>query len=286
VYARRQLKRIFIMNDLNNEHFIKVIRFVYDHIDQPIMLEDLAELIKVSVSSLKRIFVEATGQSPGVFIRRLRMEFAFRSLQSKKDSILEVALNSGFEDQSAFARRFKETFGYSPREARKKLNIVNELESITLQEPDIVELMDLPIQAVAEKGLYFEAAPKAWNILNEKLTAAELSDDFSGTFISIGHDNPHDGKVKEDQVRFSAGVALLERDLGIERIILSKGHYVRFHYYGKPNNLGLAYHYIYGKWLEISAIQIDNAKPAFMEFDCFPVAAKEVNILIHVPLIL
>ncbi|MBX3710148.1 MAG: AraC family transcriptional regulator [Gammaproteobacteria bacterium] len=273
------------MNDLNNEHFIKVIRFIYDHIDQPIMLEDLAELIGVSISSLKRLFIDATGQSPGVFIRRLRMEFAFRSLQSQKDSILEVALGSGFEDQSAFARRFKETFGYSPREARKKLNIVSELESITLNEPDIVELTDLPIQSVTEKGLYFEAAPKAWSILKEKLTAAELSDDFSGTFISIGHDNPHDGKVKEDQVRFSAGVALVERNIGIDRMILSKDRYARFHYYGKPNNLGLAYHYIYGKWSEISTIEIDHTKPAFMEFDCFPEAAKEVNILIHVPLL-
>lgn len=275
----------FIMNDLNNEHFIKVIRFIYDHIDQPIMLEDLAELVGVSVSSLKRLFVDATGQSPGVFIRRLRMEFAFRSLQSKKDSILEIALSSGFEDQSAFARRFKETFGYSPRDARKKLNIVSELESISLNEPDIVELTDLPIQAVTEKGLYFEAAPKAWNMLKEKLSPAELSDDFSGTFISIGHDNPHDGKVEEDQVRFSVGVALVERDLGVGRIVLSRGRYARFHYFGKPNNLGLAYHYIYGKWSEISAIKIDNTKPAFMEFDCFPQAAKEVNILIHVPLI-
>jgi hypothetical protein len=35
-----------------------------------------------------------------------------------------------------------------------------------------------------------------------------LGDDFTGTFIAIGHDNPHDGEIAEDQVRFSAGVAL------------------------------------------------------------------------------
>lgn len=272
------------MNDLNSENFIKVIRFIYDHIDQPITLEDLAEWIGVSVSSLKRLFIDATGQSAGAFIRRLRMEFAFRSLQSRKDSILEVALSSGFEDQSAFARRFKETFGYSPREARKKLNIVSELESISLDEPDIVELTDFPIQSVTEKGLYFEAAPKAWSILKDKLSAEELSDDFSGTFIGIGHDNGH--VVPEDQVRFSAGVALSKRNFGVESRIIEKGQYARFRYFGKPNKLGLAYHYIYGKWLEISPIKIDHTKPAFMEFDHFPEAFKEQNILIHAPLIL
>ena len=149
------------MRDFNNANFIKAIRFIYDHIDQPIELADIAKSVGISVSTLKRLFIEATNQSPGAFIRRIRLEFSFRSLQSRKDSILEVALSSGFEDQSAFARRFKETFGYPPREARKKLNIVSELESISLDEPDIVELTDLPIQAVTEKGLYFEAAPKA-----------------------------------------------------------------------------------------------------------------------------
>lgn len=278
-------KEVFIMNDMNSTNFIKAIRFIYDHIDQPIMLEDLARSIDVSVSYLKRLFIDATGQSPGVFIRRLRMEFSFRSLQSRKDSILEIALSAGFEDQSAFARRFKETFGYSPREARKKLNIVSELESVSLDEPDIVELTDLPIQSVTEKGLYFEAAPKAFNGLKSKLTTHELSDDCLSMFIGIGHDNPHEGEVKEDQVRFTAGVTLVERDLGVERIILSSGRYARFHYFGKPNNLGLAYHYIYGKWSQTSAIKIDITKPAFMKFNRFPEALKEQDILIHVPLI-
>lgn len=273
------------MNDLNNINFIKALRFIYDHVDQPINLEAIAESVGISVSSLKRVFVETTDQTPGTFIRRLRMEFAFRSLQSRKDSILEVVLSADFEDQSAFARRFKETFGYSPYEARKKLNIMSELESISLDEPDIVELTDLYIQSVTEKGLYFEAAPKVFNILKSKLTANERDDDFSGIFIGIGHDNPHEGEVTEDQVRFTAGVTLIERDLGIEHIILAGGRYARFHYNGKPNNLSLAYHYIYGKWSETSTIKIDKTKPAFIAFDDFPDALKEQNILIHVPLI-
>src|SRR3990167_1285815 len=90
---------------LNNTNFIKAVRFIYEHIDQPIALADMAKSIGISVSSLKRLFMEATNQSPGAFIRRIRLEFSFRSLQSRKDSILEVALISGFENQSAFARQ-------------------------------------------------------------------------------------------------------------------------------------------------------------------------------------
>ena len=273
------------MSYRNNTNFIKAVRFIYDNIDQPIELEDIAKTVGVSLSSLKRLFIEATDKSPGAFIRRLRMELAFRSLQNRNDTVLEVALNSGFDDQSSFARCFKEAFGFSPSEARKKINIVNELECVSLDEPDIVELTELHIQSVTEQGLYFECAKRAWDKLKEKLSTDEIDDDFSGIFIGIGHDNPHEGGVAENKVRFSAGIALVERDLGVEHRTIPQGIYARFHYTGKPVNLGLAYHYIYGKYSESSTFKINKKIPAFVTYDVFPEAFKEYRIIIHVPLI-
>lgn len=273
------------MSDNKNAYFIQAVRFIYKNIDKPINLEKIAVAVGVSLSSLKRIFQEAVDQSPGEFIRRLRMEFAFRSLQSKDDSILEIALASGFDDHSAFSRRFKEMFGYSPSQAREKINIVSELECITLEEPDMIELADLEIQCATETGLYFESAPQAWKTLREKLNSFEISDDFLGYFIGIGHDNPHDGKVAEDQVRYSAGVSLIERNIGLNFMTIRGGRYARFHYVGKPANLGLAYHYIFGKWAESSTNKINFTSFAFQVFDAIPDPLKEPKILIHVPVL-
>ncbi len=273
------------MTERKSVAFIKAVRFIWDNIDQPITLEEIANAAGVSLSSLKRLFADTAHKTPGEFLRRLRMELAFRSLQSRKDSVLETALSAGFDDQSAFARCFKEVFGYPPTNARNKLNIVNELECISLDEPDIVELSDLTIQCITRQGIYFESAKKAWDDLKEKLTPTELSDDFAGVFIGIGHDNPHEGEVAPDKVRYSAGIALLDRNLAIELHTIAGGVYARFHYVGKPVNLGLAYHYIYGKWLEDSNMKINKTIPAFMAYDRFPSALKEENIVIHVPLI-
>lgn len=272
------------MSNVNKNNFIHAIKYIYTHIDQPMQLENMASHIGVSLSSLKRLFEEVTNQSPGAFIRRLRMEFAFRSLQNKENTVLEVALSAGFEDHSAFSRCFKDTFGYPPTAARAKLNIINELECVVLEEPQILEIKNFSIQSVTEQGTYFEAAPKAWQALKDKLSGAELADDFSGTYIGIGHDNPHEGAVREDKVRFTAGIVFLERELGLSHAVVPGGVCAKFRYKGKLNNLGLAYHYIYGKWLESSDRKINQAVPAFMLFDGFPESFSEQSIVIYVSL--
>ena len=274
------------MSYINDHTFAKAVRFIYDNIDKPIELKDLATNIGISVSSLKRLFEEALDQSPGTFIRKLRLEMAFRTLKSRDENILEIALSHGFEDQSAFARQFKKTFGYSPTQARKKLNIVNELECITLEEPDIIEINYFNIQSVTEKGLYFECAPRAWQKLKSALSEEIFNDDFSGLFIGIGHDNPHEGEVKEDQVRFTAGIALLEKDLALDDMKIAGGQYARFRYQGKPVNLGMAYHYIYGKWQESSNNKIMQTIPAFVTYEHFPTGFKQEYALIYVPLLI
>lgn len=265
------------MSHLNQKNFIAAVKFIHNNIDQPIVLEDIAKAINLSVSSLKRLFLEATNQSAGTFIRRMRMERAFRSLQNQEDSVLEIALSAGFDDHSAFTRAFKNNFGYSPTFAREKLNIVEELEHISLDEPELVELNEIRLQSVTMQGSYFEAAPLAWQILKEHLSEIELDDDFPGVFIGMGHDNPHDGDVAYDKVRFSAGVSFAKTNLNIDETSIPKSYYAKFIFKGKLNNLGLAYHYIYGAFSKKSRIKINTSTVAFMVFDKFPDGLKELD---------
>ncbi len=258
---------------------------MYKNIDKPINIELISQNIGVSTTTLKRLFLEATGSSAGSFIRRIKMEYAFRSLKNKEDSILEIALQCGFEDASSFARSFKANFGYNPSFARNTINIMNELECISLKEPEIIEIDGFEIQKVTKKGLYFEAAPLAWKTLKEYLDKTVFNDDFTGNFIAIGHDNPHDVKVEENQTRFSAGVVHSMNNLNIENLAVPGGSYAKFNYIGKLNNMGLAYHYIYGTWSSKSSKQIDDNNSAFMLMDRFPDDFNEYYVGIYVPLI-
>ncbi len=83
-------------------------------------LQSLAEAAGVSPSTFQRGFSRVVGESPKQFTRRLQLECAALELISSERSILDVALDAGFESHEGFTRVFASHFGRSPREFRKR----------------------------------------------------------------------------------------------------------------------------------------------------------------------
>lgn len=85
-------------------------------------LPALADRLRVSESSLKRYFQSIYGCSVAAYQRKARMERAatlLRDPETRAMSVLDVALEVGYENQSKFAAVFKRTFGESPLEYKK-----------------------------------------------------------------------------------------------------------------------------------------------------------------------
>jgi AraC family transcriptional regulator len=56
--------------------------------------------------------------SVGEYLRRRRIEFACHKISASKDSLVDIALASGFSNQSHFSRIFKQITGMSPAQYR------------------------------------------------------------------------------------------------------------------------------------------------------------------------
>jgi len=61
----------------------------------------------------------ALGETPKQFTLRLRIDHAAAALVSSRASILDIALECGFESHEAFCRAFRRRFGLSPSAYRK-----------------------------------------------------------------------------------------------------------------------------------------------------------------------
>ena len=95
-----------------------VVDYLVAHPWEPFDSRYLAQMADLSPSSLRRLFKEHTGKTPGGFVRDLRMMTAARRLLISDKPVSAIAYEVGYDDANYFARLFKSTFGVSPQEYR------------------------------------------------------------------------------------------------------------------------------------------------------------------------
>lgn len=81
-------------------------------------LAELAREVGTSASTFQRAFSRLVGESPKQFTRRLQLESAALALITSERSVLDVALDAGFESHEGFTRAFAAHFGVPPKEFR------------------------------------------------------------------------------------------------------------------------------------------------------------------------
>lgn len=81
----------------------------------------LAAICGMSRSSFALRFQQVVGQSPLQCLSRWRMDLAMSLLQAKAKPLSSVALDVGYETESAFARAFQKTVGVTPSAYRRSL---------------------------------------------------------------------------------------------------------------------------------------------------------------------
>ena len=96
-----------------------VMRYIREHINEPLNRESLAAVAGFSVPHFHRVFSAHVGESAASYVRRLRLERAGRKLRMGAVDITEVALAAGYDTHAAFSKAFKQQFGLSPSQFRQ-----------------------------------------------------------------------------------------------------------------------------------------------------------------------
>jgi len=99
----------------------QILRYIGAHLSEPALGPgEVASAMGISVRHLHRLF-SATGNTPGDYIRALRLERCRQDLENhsfRRKSITEIAFSWGFSDAAHFSHSFKKQFGISPRAFR------------------------------------------------------------------------------------------------------------------------------------------------------------------------
>ena len=100
---------------------VRAQEYLHDNFSSSIQIGEVAAAAGVHPVYLARVFRSFFGESPGEYLRRLRLRWAERQLATSDTPLSDIALQAGFSDQSHFTRAFKRHSGLTPGRYRSTL---------------------------------------------------------------------------------------------------------------------------------------------------------------------
>lgn len=110
-----------IRSKIKNNRVAIIHEYLMKNYRDEIDLKHVASFVNMAEGSLCRFFKMHTGITIFEYLNQIKIEFACKLLMDKNLSILEVALDSGFNNLSHFNKQFKKNTGVHPTDYRKRL---------------------------------------------------------------------------------------------------------------------------------------------------------------------
>ena len=243
------------------QRIIRVQRHVFEHLDEPLPLSELAGIACFSPFHFHRLFAAMVGETPADFIRRLRLERAAHLLAAGPASVGEVALATGYDAPEAFSRAFHARYGMPPADYRRHhaaqpasaaeepvfTATIIRIEGAVMQ-VKVEKLGPWVVAALRHVGP-FEQCGSAWEqLMRSSLVRRQMR--WGTLFMGLYYDDPE--STPPDQLRMDVCVTVgkgFKGADGIERREIEGGDYAVLRHTGPYSRLAGSYKYLYGEWL-------------------------------------
>ncbi len=288
------------------ERMLRVLVHIHQRLDDPLPLAELAALACLSPCHFHRVFTGMVGESVKEHIRRLRLERAAWRLKLGGASVIQIALEAGYDSHAAFTRAFRTNFGRSPTEFRRREGPPAHLKAASgihfnqqhrlahfraaqlgdkQMNVTIKRIEPMRVAFVRHVGPYHQVG-KAWDTLCTFLgKEGRLGGDSQ--FIGLSHDDPE--VTPPDKIRYDACVTVgadfrPRGDVGVQ--VIAGGDYAVMTHFGPYEKLNESYTKLLGQWLPRSGRGLCSG-PSLEFYLNSPESTAPEDLLtdIHVPLL-
>lgn len=255
----------------------RIIEFIGKNLDADFTLNQLSEIACFSKYHFHRLFTAYTGLSLYQYIRWLRLKRAAHQLVIETDeSIINIALNAGFETPESFARAFRQMCGKNPSDFRVKANWRKwenppYLLPITHEEIMKVAIKELPSRRLAV--ITHRGDPqKVGESVNKLITWAKSQTiDLKprpGQAFGFAYDDPE--VVPAEEFRFDLALTVPENFKLDDRVIekeLPAGRYAIAIHKGSRKNISDTIYGLYRGWLPGSGEELGDLPCIFCYYN-------------------
>ena len=232
-------------------------QYIQRNLDKRLSLDVLAEVACISPYHFHRIFTAYTGESVNQYTKRLRLERAANQLlQSKRKTISDIAIESGYDSLTAFSKAFRQHYKISPsvyRQHRREALVPYRFDSVSAKENNmqhkIIGRPETRVLYIRRLGDYMQSAPKAWDAMDAYAEQHQLISDKT-EMIGICHDSPE--ITDKDKIRYDACIPVANNvspDGEFNIQLLRGGDYAVFLHEGPYETLTETYDRISNEWI-------------------------------------
>jgi AraC family transcriptional regulator len=262
---------------------LRAARFIEASIGRPISLRDIAAQSDWSTHHFHRLFRSRVGLPVMDYVRRRRLTIAASRLIESNATILDLALDAGFDSQAAFTRAFTRVFRRPPAAYRLHRRVVPWLSVSAISAATLALLPGLgvasprcvvrpPIRLVGLEATLTahqrESIPTMWRELRGVLRATHVD---AGITYGMSSVVPC---ASDGLLTYAAAVAIEggigRREIGdlITRRVPA-GRYLVFPFRGPRQGLPTAIDFIYGTWIPGSGHRVRVAPTLEVYFGPF-----------------
>ncbi|STX37460.1 AraC family transcriptional regulator [Legionella feeleii] len=263
---------------MNYERQLKrVIEFIGKHLDEKLTLNQLSDIACFSKYHFHRLFTAYTGLSLQQYVRWLRLKRAAHQLIVNKDkSIIEIAINAGFESHESFTRAFKQACHLNPSEfrAQSSWQVWEQQPYCLPKQGEMTMHVSIKNMAARRLGvLEHRGDPqKVGDSVNRLINWAKAQTinlkPKAGEAFGFAYDDPQTTPAAE--FRFDLGITVPEQ-LKLEGEVIEKrlpaGRYAVAAHKGSRNTIGDTVYGLYRDWLPESGEELGNLPCIFCYYN-------------------
>jgi AraC family transcriptional regulator len=106
---------------LSGDAFARVIDCIHAGVERQLSVDELADAAQQSRSHFPRLFRRSVGMSPYQYVIKVRLKRALAMLPNRSLSMAEIAVRTGFADQSHMCRWMQRVYGAAPTQLAARL---------------------------------------------------------------------------------------------------------------------------------------------------------------------
>ena len=110
---------MFYQKDKGNLYVREALGYIASHYTEPLRVGDVSRRLGLNADYFAAMFHKTVGESFNSYLMRVRVEQSKHLMLSTSDPLTDIAVATGFTDQSYYCRVFKKYVGLSPRQYRR-----------------------------------------------------------------------------------------------------------------------------------------------------------------------